>query len=89
MSNGSEVYLSFLLKAPMNESRKAGAPSTMYFLNSIYNRVYFSIRKTTLRYISPFQDPHISLVINVYFLIYFFVYLESGGRFKIEIEIWI
>ena len=46
------------------------------------DRVYFSIRKTTLRYISPFGDPQISLVINIYFLIY----LESGGRFKIQLK---
>ena len=40
----------------------------------------------TLCYISPFQDPQTSLVINVYFLVYFFVYLESGGRFKFELK---
>ena len=33
MSNGSKVliYLSFLLRAPMNESREAGDPSSKYF----------------------------------------------------------
>jgi hypothetical protein len=45
--------------------------------------VYFSIRKTTLRYVSPSLDLQTSLVITVSFLIYFFVYLESGGRFQI------
>ena len=40
----------------------------------------------TLRYVSPFWDPQTSLVINVYFLIYFLVYLESGGRFKFEFK---
>ena len=39
------------------------------------NRVYFSFRKKTLRYISPSWDLQISLVINVYFLIYFLTYL--------------
>jgi hypothetical protein len=29
---------------------------------------------------------HWSLIFNVYFLIYFFVYLESGGRFKIWLK---
>ena len=43
----------------------------------------------TLRYISPIRDSQISLVINVYFLIYFFVYLESGGGFKIWIELYL
>ena len=32
--------------------------------------LYFSFRKTTLCYVSPSQDLQISLVINVYFLIY-------------------
>ena len=56
-------------------------------LEKAYKRVYFSIRKTTLPYVSPSRDFQISLVIDdyflIYFLIYFFVYLERGGRFKI------
>ena len=37
MSNGSEVliYLSFLLKAPMNESREARDPSVIYQQSTI------------------------------------------------------
>ena len=46
--------------------------------------LYFSFRKTTLCYVSPSLDLQISLVINVYFLIHFFVYLENGGRFKLK-----
>ena len=47
-----------------------------------YNRVYFSFGKTILRCVSPSRDLQISLVNNVYFIIYFFVYLGWGGRFK-------
>ena len=48
--------------------------------------LYFSFRKTTLCYVSPSLDLQISLVINVYFLIHFFVYLENGGIF--ELKFW-
>ena len=59
--------------------------------------MYFSFRKTTLRYVSPSRDLQILLAINFYFLIYiliyFFVYLGWGARFEIltfeiEIQIW-
>ena len=40
---------------------------TPTFLSLQFNRVYFSFRKTTLRYVSPSRDLQISLVINVYF----------------------
>ena len=33
--------------------------------------------------ISHFRDPQTSLVVNVYFLIYFSVYLESVAGFKV------
>ena len=32
------------------------------------------------------SDPQTSLVINVYFLVYIFVYLEIGGGFKFELK---
>ena len=45
--------------------------------------MYFSFRKTTLCYVSPSRDLQISLVIDIYFLIYFFVSLEDGRRSKL------